>query len=195
MTVAAGIEGRFISPHSEISKCTVIDNLRVEWDQNGMFSRHSASTKTQDNDLVWLPGLVDTHVHFPQHRVRARSSGALLPWLEQTVFPEESRFRSRTYAADVAQEFCDALLANGTTCAQIFSSSDAGATDELFAALDRDWTESPSGTDAHGSRRARCAMCEFSGCRERDSPTRGKVASSRPGSFALRYHSTICTLV
>ena len=61
----------------------------------------------------------------------------MLPWLEQTVFPEESRFRSRTYAADVAQEFCDALLANGTTCAQIFSSSDAGATDELFAALDR----------------------------------------------------------
>ncbi|MGB0646147.1 MAG: guanine deaminase [Bradymonadia bacterium] len=136
MQALAVVEGRFISPHSKSAECTVHDNLQVSWDRKGVISKLSTSTKTQESDLIWLPGFVDTHVHFPQHRVRARSSGALLPWLEQTVFPEESKFRSRTYAAAVAQEFCAALLANGTTCAQIFSSSDAGATDELFAALD-----------------------------------------------------------
>lgn len=137
MQASAVIEGRLVNPHSVKSECSVLDNLRVEWDQNGVISQLSTISKPPENDLVWLPGFVDTHVHFPQHRVRARSSGALLPWLEQTVFPEESKFLSRPYAATVAEEFCNALLVNGTTCAQVFSSSDVGATDELFAALDR----------------------------------------------------------
>jgi guanine deaminase len=86
---------------------------------------------------VWLPGFVDTHVHFPQTRKLGSASGPLLTWLERTVFPEESRFRERAYAEQVAVEFCDALVAQGTTCAAIFSSSHPEATDALFAELSR----------------------------------------------------------
>ncbi|MEZ4469515.1 MAG: guanine deaminase [bacterium] len=84
---------------------------------------------------VWLPGFVDTHVHFPQTRIIGSATGPLLDWLASSVFPEEARFKERAYAEVVAAEFCESLLRQGTTCASIFSSSDPGATDVLFSAL------------------------------------------------------------
>ena len=86
---------------------------------------------------VLLPGFVDTHLHFPQTRVIGSASGPLLEWLQRSVFPEEARFTERAYAEEVARDFCDALIAQGTTCAAIYSSSHPGATDALFAELDR----------------------------------------------------------
>ncbi len=86
---------------------------------------------------VLLPGFVDTHLHFPQTRAIGSASGALLEWLERSVFPEEARFTERAYAAEVAHDFCGALIAQGTTCAAVFSSSHPGATDALFAELER----------------------------------------------------------
>jgi guanine deaminase len=86
---------------------------------------------------VWLPGFVDTHVHFPQTRIVGSASGPLLTWLERSVFPEEGRFASGAYAEAVAEEFCDALLSQGTTCASIFSSSHPVAAEALFAAMAR----------------------------------------------------------
>jgi guanine deaminase len=86
---------------------------------------------------VLLPGFVDTHVHFPQLRVLGSATGPLLEWLERTVFPEEARFAHRAYAAAVARELCDSLIAQGTTCAAIYSSPHPGATDALFDELDR----------------------------------------------------------
>jgi guanine deaminase len=86
---------------------------------------------------IWLPGLVDTHLHFPQTRIIGSASGPLLPWLNRSVFPEESRFSERSYAEMVAEEFCDAMIRAGTVSACIYGSSHVAATDALFAALDR----------------------------------------------------------
>ena len=74
-------------------------------------------------ELIWLPGFVDTHVHYPQHRVRARSSGELLPWLNQTIFPKSSVFGMMSTQTSWPMSSCSALLSHGTTCAQIYSSS------------------------------------------------------------------------
>lgn len=84
---------------------------------------------------IWMPGLVDTHIHFPQTEILGSASGELLPWLERSVFPEEQRFAHEPYARRVAQTFCEQLLVHGTTCASIFSSSHPGATHLLFEAL------------------------------------------------------------
>ena len=84
---------------------------------------------------VIVPGWIDTHIHYPQTRVVGRATGPLLQWLEETVFPEESRFRDRRYAAEVAREFIGRMVHFGTTTACIYSSSDPGATDVLFNAL------------------------------------------------------------
>lgn len=75
-----------------------------------------------------VPGFVDAHVHYPQTRVIGSASGPLLPWLESTVFPEESRFTDDDYAREVAEEFVRRAAAVGTTTVLAFSSSSATAT-------------------------------------------------------------------
>lgn len=86
---------------------------------------------------VVLPGLVDVHVHYPQTRVIGSASGPLLPWLERSVFPEEARFAERSYAEAVAEEFCDALVAQGTTLAGIYGSAHPVALEVLLETLER----------------------------------------------------------
>ena len=66
------------------------------------------------------------------------------------MFPEEGRFRERAYAEQVAVEFCDALIAQGTTSASIFSSSHPEATDALFAETVPAGPAGDGGADADG---------------------------------------------
>lgn len=56
-----------------------------------------------------LPGMVDTHVHFPQVRVMGSLGLTLLKWLEQSALPEESRMADTGYAAKMAEFFVRAL--------------------------------------------------------------------------------------
>lgn len=86
---------------------------------------------------VIVPGFVDAHVHYPQTRIIGSATGPLLDWLEQTVFPEEARFREASYAREVAREFIGHMLAAGTTTAMAFSSSSPLATATLFEELER----------------------------------------------------------
>ena len=79
-----------------------------------------------------LPGLVDTHVHYPQVRVIGALGMPLLEWLDRCALPEEQRLASDDYARVVAQEFCASLVAAGTTTALVFGSHFAGAVDQLF---------------------------------------------------------------
>jgi guanine deaminase len=81
-----------------------------------------------------LPGLIDTHIHFPQVRVIGSLGLSLLEWLEQAALPEESRMADARYAGHTAQTFVRALAANGTTTALVFGSHFAPATACLFEA-------------------------------------------------------------
>jgi len=93
-----------------------------------------------DEDLrdgLLVPGFVDAHIHYPQTRVIGRASGPLLPWLENVVFPEESRFEDRLHAESVAERFCGQLASHGTTLPFIYSSIHETACDALFRTLSR----------------------------------------------------------
>jgi guanine deaminase len=79
-----------------------------------------------------LPGLVDTHVHYPQVRVIGALGMPLLEWLERCALPEECKLASDDYARLVAEEFCMSLIAAGTTTALVFGSHFSGAVDQLF---------------------------------------------------------------
>ena len=81
---------------------------------------------------VVLPGLVDTHVHFPQVRVIAGLGMPLLDWLEKCALPEEARMADAGYAREVAGEFVDGLVRAGTTTALVFGAHFAPAVDSLF---------------------------------------------------------------
>jgi guanine deaminase len=79
-----------------------------------------------------LPGMVDTHVHFPQVRVIGGLGRPLLEWLDRCALPEEARMADVAYAAAVAAEFVDGLTRAGTTTALVFGAHFAPAVDALF---------------------------------------------------------------
>src|SRR5262249_30627550 len=83
---------------------------------------------------VLLPGLVDTHVHYPQLRAIGALGMPLLEWLDRTALPEEARFADVDYARSVAGEFVAALIAAGTTTPLASGSHFAPAVDVLFEA-------------------------------------------------------------
>ena len=64
---------------------------------------------------VVLPGLVDTHVHFPQVRVIGALGMPLLEWLERARCPRRRGWPTRRTPADVARDFVFGLIAAGTT--------------------------------------------------------------------------------
>jgi guanine deaminase len=83
-----------------------------------------------------LPGLIDTHVHFPQVRILGGLGLSFPEWLETLALPEEGRLAETEYARIVAREFVQGLASHGTTAALVFGSHFAEATAELFNAAD-----------------------------------------------------------
>lgn len=85
-----------------------------------------------------LPGFVDTHIHFPQTFAGdSYGGGQLLEWLDQCIFPSESRLADPEFAHRAAVEFCDRRIAAGTTAAMVFGSAFPRAQDALFSETQR----------------------------------------------------------
>ncbi len=107
----------------------------------GAFSQLAA--RHADHEIVdlrgglVLPGLVDTHVHYPQVRVIGALGMPLLEWLERCALPEEARLADQAYAADVAVDFVQGLLSAGTTTSLVFGSHFAPAMDAFFTEATR----------------------------------------------------------
>ncbi|MCL2732252.1 MAG: guanine deaminase [Actinomycetia bacterium] len=97
-------------------------------------SRHPAEPVVDLRDGLLIPGLVDTHVHYPQLRAIGGLGMPLLDWLEECALPEEARLADTAYARTVAAEFTRALADAGTTSALVFGAHFAPAVDELFTA-------------------------------------------------------------
>ena len=83
---------------------------------------------------VILPGLIDTHVHYPQTRIIGGLGWPLLDWLRLHALPEEARMGDTAYAAQVAGEFVRSMVRHGTTSALVFGAHFGEATDLLFQA-------------------------------------------------------------
>lgn len=89
------------------------------------------SVKDEQGKLL-LPGLIDSHLHFPQTDIVASYGKQLLDWLNNYTFPTERKFENAHYAHEVARFFFSQLLSHGTTTAAIYSTVHKGATDALF---------------------------------------------------------------
>ena len=83
---------------------------------------------------VLIPGLIDTHVHYPQVHVIGGLGMPLLDWLERCALPEESRLADNGYATQIAREFLSGLIAAGTTSAMVFGAHYASAMEVFFQA-------------------------------------------------------------
>lgn len=84
------------------------------------------------SDKLILPGLVDTHVHLSQWRIRGSYKGDLLKWLSTFTFPEEKRSFDPEYARAVAKEFFTNLIESGTTTSSIYVTVSQEATNIAF---------------------------------------------------------------
>ncbi|MFO1049424.1 MAG: guanine deaminase [Geminicoccaceae bacterium] len=71
-------------------------------------------------DRLVLPGLIDTHIHFPQTQVIGSYGAQLLEWLQKYTFVEEQKFADPAHAGRVARFFLDELFRNGTTTAVVY---------------------------------------------------------------------------
>jgi guanine deaminase len=79
-----------------------------------------------------LPGFIDTHIHYPQTDVIGSPGNDLLDWLQNYTFAAETRFADAGHARSVAEFFCEELLRNGTTTAQVLGTVHRAATDAFF---------------------------------------------------------------
>ena len=87
------------------------------------------------DDVVLLPGLVDTHIHAPQWP--QLGTGLDLPldrWLFEHTFPLEARFDDLAFASAVWDDMVPTLLAHGTTTAVYFGPRDLDSTTLLARA-------------------------------------------------------------
>lgn len=84
-----------------------------------------------------LPGLIDTHIHYPQTRVIASYGAQLLEWLDKYTFVEEQKFADPDHAAAVAKFFFDELLRNGTTTAAVYCTVHPESVEAFFTQSER----------------------------------------------------------
>jgi guanine deaminase len=106
-------------------------------DHAGVARRYPGAEVLDAREAILLPGLVDTHVHFPQLGILGAMGLELLDWLEQRALPEEARLADAAYARALARDFVDTLAANGTTTALVFGSHFPAAQDALFEEAER----------------------------------------------------------
>ena len=79
-----------------------------------------------------IPGMIDTHVHYPQTPMIAAYGEQLLTWLTEHAFPTEEAFAEYDHAADVAETFLNELVKNGTTTALVFGTVHPQSVDAFF---------------------------------------------------------------
>ncbi len=104
--------------------------------ENGIIKNIGSQPPPSDyldySNTVCFPGFIDTHVHLSQYRVRGKHSNGLLHWLDNYIFAEERKSKNADYAEKVADDFFNALLANGTTTSVVYTAPFAETCDIAF---------------------------------------------------------------
>jgi guanine deaminase len=113
------------------------DRIAASGDYAGVRAAAPGATVVDLRPAVVLPGLVDTHVHYPQARVLGVLGLRLLDWLDACALPEEARLADPGHARAVAREFLAGLVRNGTTSALVFGAHFEAAQEIFFAEAER----------------------------------------------------------
>jgi guanine deaminase len=161
MTTRRAIRGRLLSfkgdpaevgaaaSHTLIEDgALVVEDGRIaaRGEARDLLGRLPAGTPVDDHTgCLVLPGLIDTHIHFPQTQVIASYGAQLLDWLQKYTFVEEQRFKDPAHAARIARFFLDELLRNGTTTAAVYGSVHPESADALFTESERRGTRMIAG--------------------------------------------------
>lgn len=112
----------------------VVDNERIvalgEYKQ--LRAQYLESREQDYSGRLIIPGLIDSHLHYPQTEMIAKYGEQLLTWLENYTFPTESKFVDPHYCDYIAQHFIRQLINNGTTTAFAYATVHSQSVDALF---------------------------------------------------------------
>lgn len=145
------IRGRFLDIQKTVSQATEIAD-QVRYIEDGVLITEQGKIRwfgtwdtAQDHlptdveiqhypEQLIIPGMIDTHIHFPQTEMVGAYGEQLLSWLNTYTFPTEIQFKDKAYATEIAQFFVQELLKNGTTTGLVFCTVHAESVDALFEA-------------------------------------------------------------
>ncbi|NYT70795.1 guanine deaminase [Pusillimonas noertemannii] len=85
-------------------------------------------------DSLILPGLIDTHVHYPQTQIIGAYGAQLIDWLNEYTFVAEQQYADPDHARAVSRLFLDECLRVGTTTAAVYCTVHPGSVDAFFQA-------------------------------------------------------------
>ena len=145
------IRGRFLDIQKTVSQASEIaDQVRYLEDgviitEQGKIRWFGTWNDAQDHlpanvdiqhypEQLIIPGMIDTHIHFPQTEMVGAYGEQLLSWLNTYTFPTEIQFKDKAYASEIAKFFVNELLKNGTTTALVFCTIHPESVDALFEA-------------------------------------------------------------
>ena len=120
-------DGALILEHGHVVACGDAGEIMPRWPAAEVF---------EHPHCLIIPGMVDTHAHYPQCEVVAAYGAQLLDWLEEHTYPAESRFHDRAHADKISAIFLDELLRNGTTTALVFGTVHPQSVDSFFTAAE-----------------------------------------------------------
>ncbi|WP_180902259.1 guanine deaminase [Martelella soudanensis] len=118
-------DGGLLIEDGRISACGAFSDVRAEAPEGVAIVDHRPH--------LILPGLIDTHLHFPQMQVIGSYAANLLEWLNTYTFVEEQRFADPAHAARIAVSFFDEMIRQGTTTAVAYCSVHKASADAYFA--------------------------------------------------------------
>ncbi|HRM15162.1 MAG TPA: guanine deaminase [Acinetobacter parvus] len=148
------VRGRFLDIQKTVSQAQdIIDQVRYIEDgvliaKQGQIRWFGTWNDAQDHlpanveiqhypEQLIIPGMIDTHIHFPQTEMVGAYGEQLLSWLNTYTFPTEIQFKDKTYASEIAKFFVNELLKNGTTTALVFCTVHPESVDALFEAAEK----------------------------------------------------------
>ncbi|AZN67727.1 guanine deaminase [Acinetobacter haemolyticus] len=148
------IRGRFLDIQKTVSQATEIAD-QVRYIEDGVLITEQGKIRwfgtwdaAQDHlptdveiqhypDQLIIPGMIDTHIHFPQTEMVGAYGEQLLSWLNTYTFPTEIQFKDQAYAEEIAKFFVQELLKNGTTTALVFCTVHPESVNALFEAAEQ----------------------------------------------------------
>ncbi|MGL4858979.1 MAG: guanine deaminase, partial [Enterobacteriaceae bacterium] len=113
----------------------LIEEGKIAWFGEWQQGQHKIPATVRVRDYtgkIIIPGLIDTHIHYPQAEMVGAYGEQLLEWLNQHTFPTEKQYRDLEYAREMAKFFIKQLLRNGTTTALVFGTVHPESVDGLF---------------------------------------------------------------
>ena len=95
--------------------------------------RYPETSITDYSGKLLMPGLIDSHVHYPQSEMIGMYGRQLLDWLNEYTYPTEEAFSNPEYAERVARFFLNELFRNGTTTCMAYATVHKESVDALFS--------------------------------------------------------------